>query len=61
MKKTRKDKNGAVRDVSFNGSYYDADYKKVMPYRCVKGQPDLIIPWPKPDPIDVQTGRLPIL
>ncbi|CAI4840543.1 CQI_4a_G0053390.mRNA.1.CDS.1 [Saccharomyces cerevisiae] len=46
----------AVRDVSFNGSYYDADYKKVMPYRCVKGQPDLIIPWPKPDPIDVQTN-----
>lgn len=48
-------KTVAVRDVSFNGSYYDEDYKKVMPYRCVKGQPDLVIPWPKPDPLDVKT------
>lgn len=38
----------AVRDVTFNGSYYDANYKKMMPYRQVVGEKDLVIPWPKP-------------
>lgn len=45
-----KTKTVAVRDIVFRGSYYDENYKKVMPYRCVAGQEDLIIPWPKPEP-----------
>lgn len=42
----------AVRDIEFNGTYYDENYKKMMPYRSVLGQDDLIIPWPKPEPQD---------
>ncbi|AMD21163.1 HEL117Wp [Eremothecium sinecaudum] len=38
----------AVRDVVFRGSYYDENYKRMMPYRCVAGQENLVIPWPKP-------------
>lgn len=41
-------KTVAVKDVTFNGSYYDSDYKKMMPYRQVVGEEDLVIPWPKP-------------
>lgn len=42
-------KTVAVRDVTFDGSYYDANYKKMMPYRQVTGETDLVIPWPKPE------------
>lgn len=42
-------KTVAVRDVVFRGSYYDSDFKKVMPYRCVIGEEELIVPWPKPE------------
>lgn len=44
-----KTRSVAVRDVVFRGTYYDENYKKVMPYRCVSGQEDLVIPWPKPE------------
>ncbi|AET38099.1 mitochondrial 54S ribosomal protein uL24m Ecym_2366 [Eremothecium cymbalariae DBVPG len=44
-----KTKTVAVRDIVFRDSYYDENHKKVMPYRCVVGQEDLIIPWPKPE------------
>ncbi|SCV05847.1 LANO_0H16490g1_1 [Lachancea nothofagi CBS 11611] len=43
-------KTVAVRDIVFRGSYYDDNYKKAMPLRCVSGQPDLVIPWPRPEP-----------
>ncbi|AAS50255.1 AAL111Cp [Eremothecium gossypii ATCC 10895] len=39
----------AVHDIVFRGSYYDENYKKMMPYRCVAGQEDLVIPWPVPE------------
>ncbi|SCV02535.1 LAME_0H02498g1_1 [Lachancea meyersii CBS 8951] len=42
-------KTVAVRDIVFRGSYYDDGYKKLMPLRCVSGQEDLVIPWPKPE------------
>ncbi|SCU82547.1 LADA_0C06194g1_1 [Lachancea dasiensis] len=42
-------KTVAVRDIVYRGSYYDSEYKKMMPYRCVSGQEDLVIPWPKPE------------
>lgn len=42
-------KTVAVRDIIFRGSYYDADFKKQMPYRCVIGEEELVIPWPKPE------------
>lgn len=45
-------KTVAIKDVTFNGTYYDKDRKKVMPYRCVVGRPDLVIPWPVPEPTE---------
>ena len=42
-------KTVAVENVTFKGKYYDENYRKMMPYRCVYVQPDLIIPWPKPE------------
>ncbi|CEP60164.1 mitochondrial 54S ribosomal protein uL24m LALA0_S01e04456g [Lachancea lanzarotensis] len=42
-------KTVAVRDIVFRGSYYDEAYKKLMPFRCVSGQEDLVIPWPQPE------------
>lgn len=45
-------KTVAVDHITFKGQYYDENYKKMMPYRCVFGQPDLIIPWPKPEPFE---------
>ncbi|CCC69104.1 hypothetical protein NCAS_0C01140 [Naumovozyma castellii] len=47
--KTGTSKTVAVRDLAFKGSYYDSNYKKMMPYRYVAGEDDLIIPWPKPE------------
>lgn len=40
----------AVKNIEFKGTYYDENYKKMMPYRTVIGQSDLVIPWPKPAP-----------
>lgn len=45
-------KTVAVDHITFKDQYYDENYKKMMPYRCVFGNPDLIIPWPKPEPIE---------
>lgn len=45
-------KTVAIQNIVFKGKYYDEDYKKVLPYRCVFGETDLIIPWPRPEPID---------
>ncbi|CDO93152.1 unnamed protein product [Kluyveromyces dobzhanskii CBS 2104] len=42
-------KTVAVRDIEFKGSYYDADYKKMMPYRVVVGEEKMVVPWPKPE------------
>lgn len=42
-------KTVAVRNIEFKGTYYDDNYKKMMPYRTVIGQNDLVIPWPKPE------------
>ncbi|CCF56610.1 hypothetical protein KAFR_0B03140 [Kazachstania africana CBS 2517] len=42
-------KTVAIDNIMFKGTYYDDNYKKKMPYRCVYGDPDLIIPWPKPE------------
>lgn len=48
--KTGVTKTVAVDNLVFKGKYYDEDYKKVLKYRCVKGQEDLVIPYPRPDP-----------
>ncbi|EDO16539.1 hypothetical protein Kpol_1064p20 [Vanderwaltozyma polyspora DSM 70294] len=45
-------KTVAVKDVVFGGSYYDEDYKKVMPYRYVNGDRSMVIPWPRPAPVE---------
>ncbi|KAG0674697.1 hypothetical protein C6P41_001264 [Kluyveromyces marxianus] len=42
-------KTVAIRDIEFSGSYYDADYKKMMPYRVVVGDNKMVVPWPKPE------------
>ncbi|CAH01479.1 mitochondrial 54S ribosomal protein uL24m [Kluyveromyces lactis] len=42
-------KTVAVRDIEFKGSYYDSDYKKIMPYRVVVGENNMVVPWPKPE------------
>lgn len=47
-----KTKTVAVANIIYKGQYYDENYKKMMPYRCVFGQSDLVIPWPKPEPIE---------
>lgn len=45
-------KTVAVKGIDFKGTYYDDGYKKMMPYRSVVGQSDLIVPWPKPEPTE---------
>lgn len=45
-------KTVAIQNVVFKGKYYDEDYKKILPYRCVYGQTDLVIPWPRPEPVE---------
>lgn len=45
-------KTVAVKGIEFKGTYYDDGYKKMMPYRSVVGQNDLIIPWPRPEPTE---------
>lgn len=48
--KTGKLKTVAIDNLEFKGKYYDDDYKRVLKYRVVKGQPDLVIPYPRPEP-----------
>lgn len=45
-----------VQNITFKDSYYDEDYKKMLPYRCVFGQTDLVIPWPRPE--EIEEGNL---
>lgn len=42
----------AADDVVFKGMYWDADYGKMMPYRRVKYHENIIIPWPRPEPVE---------
>ena len=46
------EKKIAADKLVFNGEYWDEDYKKMMPYRRVKYNEHIIIPWPRPDPIE---------
>lgn len=46
------DKTVAVDNVEFKGTYYDEDYKKEMPFRSVYGDAELVIPWPRPAPME---------
>ncbi|CDK24749.1 unnamed protein product [Kuraishia capsulata CBS 1993] len=53
---TIKEEDGTERDVAaddivYRGKYYDSDYNKMLPYRCIKNHEHIIIPWPRPDPI----------
>lgn len=55
-------KTVAVKGIEFKGTYYDEGYKKMMPYRSVVGQNELVIPWPKPEPTeDGELGTEPSL
>lgn len=49
--KTGKTKTFAADDVVFRGRYWDAAHKKMLPYRCVKNEEHITIPWPAPEPI----------
>ncbi|KAH3676280.1 hypothetical protein WICPIJ_009155 [Wickerhamomyces pijperi] len=56
-------KTVAVENLEFNGSYFDEDYKKVLPYRSVHGEPDLVIPYPRPEakedgPLSTEVGEV---
>ncbi|CCH59205.1 hypothetical protein TBLA_0B03660 [Henningerozyma blattae CBS 6284] len=51
-------KTVAIRDLEFRGTYYDEDYRKIMPRRCVRGRPDLVVPWPRPEPKDEETQEM---
>lgn len=43
------EKDVAVHSVSLSGEYYDADYNKYLPYRRLTHDPEVIIPWPRPE------------
>jgi large subunit ribosomal protein L24 len=50
---TKQVKTVAVDHLDFKtGSYFDEDYHKVVPFRSVHGQPDMVIPWPRPEPVE---------
>lgn len=42
----------AADKLVFSGQYWDADYGKMMPYRRVKYNEHIIIPWPRPDVVE---------
>lgn len=44
------EKKIAADKLVFKGEYWDEDYKKMMPYRRVKYNENIIIPWPRPEP-----------
>ncbi|CCH42953.1 54S ribosomal protein L40, mitochondrial [Wickerhamomyces ciferrii] len=58
--KTGLTKTVAVDNLKFIGKYYDEDYKKVLKYRCVAGQEDLVIPYPRPEPIEDDALSTPV-
>lgn len=39
----------AADKLVFSGEYWDNDYNKMMPYRRVKYNENIIIPWPRPE------------
>lgn len=43
----------AAHDVVFKGEEWDADYGCMMPLRRIKYNEHIIIPWPRPEPKDV--------
>lgn len=45
------EKKIAADKLVFSGEYWDNDYKKMMPYRRVKYNENIIIPWPRPEEI----------
>lgn len=50
---TKELKTVAIDHLNFKtGKYFDEDYHKVVPYRSVHGQPELVIPWPRPEPTE---------
>lgn len=46
------EKKIAADKLVFKGEYWDEDYKKMMPYRRVKYNENIIIPWPRPEPVE---------
>lgn len=46
------EKKIAADKLVFKGEYWDEDYKKMMPYRRVKYNENIIIPWPRPEKIE---------
>lgn len=46
------EKKIAADKLVYSGEYWDADYKKMMPYRRVKYNEHIIIPWPRPEPVE---------
>jgi large subunit ribosomal protein L24 len=44
------EKKIAADKLVYKGEYWDSDYKKMMPYRRVKYNEHIIIPWPRPEP-----------
>ncbi|ODV97804.1 hypothetical protein PACTADRAFT_47657 [Pachysolen tannophilus NRRL Y-2460] len=49
---TKQKKYIAANDIVLRGKYWDENYKKMLPYRCIKNKEDIRIPWPKPEPIE---------
>lgn len=45
------EKKIAADKLVFKGEYWDEDYRKMMPYRRVKYNENIIIPWPRPEPV----------
>ncbi|GMM48587.1 mitochondrial 54S ribosomal protein YmL40 [Pichia kluyveri] len=46
------EKKIAADKLVFKGEYWDEDYQKMMPYRRIKYNENIIIPWPRPDPVE---------
>lgn len=46
------EKKIAADKLIFKGEYWDNDYKKMMPYRRVKYNENIIIPWPRPETVE---------
>lgn len=42
----------AADKLVYKGEYWDEDYKKMMPYRRVRYNEDIIIPWPRPESVE---------
>ncbi|ODV85898.1 hypothetical protein CANARDRAFT_175659 [[Candida] arabinofermentans NRRL YB-2248] len=51
------EEDGTERDIAadklvFKGAYFDQDYNKMMPIRRIKYNEHIVIPWPKPEPVE---------